>query len=77
MWTISSWKRSLSWHPVGLLLIPQGYYIATVAVYIFSVLHQPQRYQQQGLTYPRGQVAFACSPRALDNPELDSLDEHI
>ena len=47
---------------LGLFLIPQRYFIATITVYIyiyiFSAPRQPPRYQQQSLTYPRGQVGF-------------------
>ena len=45
---------------LGLFLIPQRYFIATIAVYIyfFPAPRQPPRYQQQSLTYPRGQVGF-------------------
>ena len=66
---------------LSLFLIPQRYFIPTVAVYsyiyiyFFPAPHQPPRYQQQSLTYPRGQVGFV-HPGRLDNPELDSLDEH-
>ena len=51
---------------LGLFLIPQIF---------FPAPRQPPRYQQQSLTYPRGQVGFV-HPGRLDNPELDSLDEH-
>ena len=46
---------------LSLFLIPQRYFIPTVAVYTyiyFLAPHQPPRYQQQSLTYPQGQVAF-------------------
>jgi len=45
---------------LGLFLIPQRYFIATIEVYIFifPAPRQPPRYQQQSLTYPRGQVGF-------------------
>ena len=46
---------------LGLFLIPQRYFIATIEVYIyffFPAPRQPPRYQQQSLTYPQGQVAF-------------------
>ena len=62
---------------LGLFLILQRYFIATTALYIFffPAPRQSPRYQQQSLTYPRGQVGFV-HPGRLDNPELDSLDEH-
>ena len=66
---------------LGLFLIPQKYFIATIAVYIIYIYFffpGPASASMISATKPHlfSRTSWICSPRALDNPELDSLDEH-
>ena len=64
---------------LGLFLIPQRYFIATIAVYIYIYIFSgPASASTTSATKPHlsSRTSWICSPRALNNPELDSLNEH-